>query len=122
MPAIPKETKEEKSRRIRAEIDSKERRKLRKDAQAREREEANRARREQKAANQGQKHARGKPSGTDAERLPHLLVLELTVTQDTELEIKKAYKRLALIYHPDKNPSGEAKMKQINASYAALFS
>ncbi len=38
-------------------------------------------------------------------------------------EIKKAYRRLALQYHPDKNPgdkAAEEKFKQINEAYAVL--
>ena len=38
-------------------------------------------------------------------------------------EIKKSYRRLALKYHPDKNPgdtSAEAKFKQINEAYETL--
>ncbi len=35
-------------------------------------------------------------------------------------EIKKAYRKLALLYHPDKNPGHEEEMKKINESYEML--
>ena len=38
----------------------------------------------------------------------------------TKLDIKKAYIRLAKIYHPDKNPNTEEKFKQIQAAYEVL--
>jgi preprotein translocase subunit Sec63 len=43
-----------------------------------------------------------------------------TATSD---ELKKAYRRLAMIYHPDRNPGdrkAEERFKEINAAYHAL--
>ena len=40
----------------------------------------------------------------------------------TEVEIKKAYRSLALRFHPDKNPDGSEKFIEITAAYEALLS
>lgn len=49
-------------------------------------------------------------------------ILELD-RNSTEADIKKAYRRLALKYHPDRNPgdrSAEERFKEINEAYACL--
>lgn len=59
------------------------------------------------------------------ERNNNLKVLGLSPKiNDNIMDIKKAYRRLALLYHPDKNslPSAEAKMKAINSAYEYLTS
>jgi DnaJ-class molecular chaperone len=35
-------------------------------------------------------------------------------------DIKKSYRKLSLMYHPDKNPSGAEKFKEINEAYDTL--
>jgi DnaJ-class molecular chaperone len=46
-----------------------------------------------------------------------ILGVEKTAAPD---EIKKAYRKLSLLYHPDKNPNSVDKFKEINESYQIL--
>lgn len=56
------------------------------------------------------------------EEFDYYEILEIERTSDKEI-IKKAYRKLALKYHPDRNPddkSAEEKFKQINEAYEIL--
>lgn len=46
-------------------------------------------------------------------------ILEIDQGAST-IEIKKSYRRLAKLYHPDKNENNEIKMKDINLAYEVL--
>lgn len=43
-------------------------------------------------------------------------VLEVT-KEATEAEIKKAFKKMTLLYHPDRPTGDEQKFKEVNAAY-----
>ncbi len=52
----------------------------------------------------------------------YYMILEVN-RNASEVEIKKAYRRLAIKYHPDKNPgdkAAEEKFKEVNEAYAVL--
>jgi len=63
-------------------------------------------------------HRRQKPSA-DSERFYKVLGVEKTASSE---DIRKAFRKLALQFHPDKNPSPEAaeKFKEISAAYEVL--
>jgi curved DNA-binding protein CbpA len=46
----------------------------------------------------------------------HYLVLGLQ-RHSTQPDIKRAYRQLALMYHPDKNPDGGAIFKKVCTAY-----
>jgi len=68
--------------------------------------------------------AQADPSEPGTDFTDHYEVLELSFgASPSDEEIKKAYKRLAKAYHPDKNGGEEAmteKFKQVNKAYHAL--
>ena len=51
-----------------------------------------------------------------------LNILNLQGEEFTQAEIKKAYKKASIKYHPDRNPAGAEMMKAINAAYNFLVS
>ena len=57
-----------------------------------------------------------------SQRMKSLRALGLLPANDTVVEIKAAYKRMSLLYHPDKNSSSSAleMMKAINIAFEYL--
>jgi hypothetical protein len=54
-------------------------------------------------------------------RISHLQNLGLSISQDSILSIKNAFRSLAVLYHPDKNPNTAEKFKSILNSYEYLL-
>jgi hypothetical protein len=54
-------------------------------------------------------------------RISHLKNLGLSLSQDSVIAIKNAFRSLALLYHPDKNPNTAEKFKSILNSYEYLL-
>jgi DnaJ family protein C protein 13 len=51
-----------------------------------------------------------------------LLELEITETNPTPSQIRKAYFKLAAVFHPDKNPNGRERFEKIQEAYEFLAS
>ena len=60
---------------------------------------------------------RGGADDEGNQRLYRVLGVESSCTPT---QLKRAYHKLALLYHPDKNPSAGEKFNEINAAYALL--
>ncbi len=63
------------------------------------------------------------PPPLNATRAHLLYSLGLSVYQDTPLHIKAAFRRMALLYHPDKNkaPGSAARFREARAAYEKLM-
>lgn len=91
--------------------------------QARSRLDTEEHRRRQEQFREETKKMHETPGGaTTYYRLQFLEVLGLRADQDNTADIRRAHKRLALRYHPDKNTSGDAPamFRRIQAAYEAL--
>jgi hypothetical protein len=84
-------------------------------------------RKEKQEQKQDQEHRQSwrQQTGThhDPKRLACLRVLGLTPDKDNEESIKREYRRLSLLFHPDRNPivSALEKMKAINNAFEYLM-
>ena len=80
---------------------------------------------EQESQEQRQRQSWRQQTGSrhDPKRLGCLRVLGLAPDKDNEESIKREYRRLSLLFHPDRNPSVSAleKMKAINNAFEYLM-
>lgn len=91
--------------------------------QARSRMDTEEHRRRQEAFREETKKMHETPGGaSNYYRLQYLQVLGLRADQDELSQIRRAHKRLALRYHPDKNTSGDAPamFRRIQEAYEKL--
>ncbi|KAK5584913.1 hypothetical protein RB653_006531 [Dictyostelium firmibasis] len=56
----------------------------------------------------------------NSQKLPDLYEFLGVAPESTDDQIKKAYRKLAMKYHPDKNPGSDEKFKELNAVYEIL--
>jgi len=79
----------------------------------------------QKPESQEQRQSWRQQTGShhDPKRIACLRVLGLAPDKDNEESIKREYRRLSLLFHPDRNPSVSAleKMKAINNAFEYLM-
>ncbi|KAM9963892.1 hypothetical protein ACTFIW_005533 [Dictyostelium discoideum] len=54
------------------------------------------------------------------QKLPDLYEFLGVTPESTDDQIKRAYRKLAMKYHPDKNPGSDEKFKELNAVYEIL--
>lgn len=108
------------------ELDEKEKRKLRHQREAEEatRRKAEKRRLKQEKQGKKEKFYRSTSAAplSGVNRIAQLKILELSAEQNNPVAIRSAYRRLALKYHPDKNPAPGATelFKRIQAAYEAL--
>lgn len=68
----------------------------------------------QQKQKQEQEQEQNQEQRQPSERLKHLRVLGLTTAQDNSDAIKRAYRQLALLHHPDRVGGNTERMKAIN--------
>lgn len=93
-------------------------------AEAAQRQEANKQRRDRKARNQQNQQPSSGGGGQGfscrPESFVHLATLGLKPSQNTQEDIKRAYRALCLLHHPDKGGDPEI-CKRINAAHDYLM-
>ena len=89
----------------------------------RQKQEQKQEQRQEQEKEQSWRQHTGTSSRHDPKRLASLRVLGLTPDKDNEESIKHEYRRLSLLFHPDRNPlvSALEKMKAINNAFEYLM-